>query len=194
MGLSPSLPRGGRRVAYAVARALATRRMRHADKLTALGGVLLVAWGVKLLLAPVPPPSDVPGFASVGAGILLLLAAACLRAGVAGDARAWRIPHYLLGAYAGIALAALFLAYKDNSAADWRALAGLAGLVDVALHLVVAPLEVALGALVGYADPEAPLYVLACLAVSLLGTRMLRRRLWPRLSGAGRAAPAGGPR
>lgn len=159
------------------------------------GGGVLVALGAKRLLDPVPPPSDLPGFALMGLGVLSLLGAVVLRAreqavGRLGEerARAWRLAHYLLGAYAGLVAAAVVLAFKDNGADDWRAMAGPWGALEVLLHALIAPLELALGALVGYLDPEAPLYVLACVAAGLLGARLLRRRTWPRLREAGQAA------
>lgn len=160
-------------------------------------GLALVAHGAWRLLAPVPPPSDVPGFAFAGAGLLMLGLALALRSAARaegldapGRARAWRTLHYLAGAYVGVAIAVLFLAHKDDTAADWRAMLGPAGALDVLLHVLIAPFELALGALVGFADPEAPLYALACVAAGLLGVRLLRRRLWPRQGEVGQAAVA----
>lgn len=165
--------------------AFRTGRLGKWVALTLGAGSLLVAWA--RLSAPVPPPSDLPGFALGGLGVALTLAAALLwqaeRAARHDGAKARRMrrPLYLAaGGYLGLVLGVLVLAYKDNSVQEWEALWGWNGAVDALLHAVTAPLTSILGFFVGFLDRRAPLYLATCIGAGLLFGYVVYRRQWPR--------------
>ena len=146
--------------------------------LVAIAGLVALGAGIWIELRPEPPISDAPGFLLIVAGFAALVGAAAWR-------RAWAL--WLLGAWAGMVVADLVLAYWGNSAADWRAMATPAGVVEFVLHVALAPIELGLGLVVGYRDALGPVVASACLAAGLLGSLIVRRR-WPRRWNAGEDA------
>lgn len=147
--------------------------------------VLCAFRGLSLLADPFPASSDLAAFSLVSAGLAL---------GVAGLAflrrRAWHV--WFFAAWAGCSIAALALAYKDTFVTElhvfgpWK----LAG--HMLAHAWIAPITVFFGFLVGFVEPDAWMYVLACVAVALLAGELLRRRLWPRASASRDPVVSGG--
>lgn len=152
------------------------------------GGALVAARGLSLLAAPTPARSDVPGFGLTSAGALLLLLGAILWSRRSSGRRAWH--WWAPAAYFGVGLAALVLAYKDSWREEWPALGFWRTITDMLLHLLIAPWEVFFGFVVGFVDPWAPAYVVACLAFAVLVAEALRRRTWPRERESGDANSA----
>lgn len=145
-------------------------------------------WGAWLLLLPAPPAmGDLPGMMLVGGGVLLLLLGGIganhartdrLRGEERRRARRWH--WWALGAYAGIGLAALVLGHRDLGASDYEALGPLGVAYHAVAHVVIAPLDLALGFVVGFLQRDALLVVLGSIAFALLAADLLRRRLVPR--------------
>lgn len=143
---------------------------------------LAFAQALAMLLEPVPTASDVVGFSLLGLALLLALASAML-----ATRRAWW--HWWIpGAWIGLATAALALAYKDTLLLELSVLGPFSLAWQMLIHALIAPIELFFGLIVGFVEPDAPLYILASLAVALLGTELLRRRLWPRQAGASSAS------
>lgn len=147
----------------------------------ALASLALAGLGVGILVQPQPVfSSDVPGLF-------------CLAGGLAGLAltlgrgrRHWLF--WAAGVHAGLVIAVLFLAYKDAPLEEARA-RGVMIVVDVLLHSVLAPLEVVMGFGAGFVQEGAGTLILVCAALGLAGAELVRRRLWPRLSGVTTSVP-----
>lgn len=126
------------------------------------------------LHAPVPARTDLAGYAmlAISAWLAYLGATLLLPRGW----WTWAFP----AAWVGLAIATLVLSYKDSFRAELAHFGPGPLALQMAAHALIAPIEVFFGFAVGFADPAAWAYVLACLAFSLLGAGLLRRRLWPR--------------
>lgn len=137
----------------------------------------IAAWlALDGLLAPTPPRSDLAGFSILAVALWSTYLAASLL-GPRGW-WTWAFP----SAWAGLATATLFLAYRETFRAELAHFGPAELGWQVALHALVAPIEVFFGFAVGFLDPQGAAVVLACLALSLLGGEILRRRLWPHQS------------
>lgn len=154
------------------------QRLRASVRVAAMalsGGALVCAYlALSILLDPVPSGSDVLGFAFLSLSLL----SAYLAVAISRPVRWWT--WWIPAAWLGLDVAALFLAYKDTFLLEL----GFFGPIDFALqlmiHVLIAPIEVAIGFLVGFVEPGAWIVVLVCVAVAILGAELIRRRLWPR--------------
>jgi hypothetical protein len=136
---------------------------------------VLAAFALFLLMDPVPAQSDLQGFSILGLALVLGFVAL-----VVGAERARWWHWWLAGAWVGLAVGALTLAYKDTLVAELRFFGPVELAWQMLLHVLIAPIELFFGFVIGFEAEDAPLYVLACVLVTLLGAELIRRRLWPR--------------
>lgn len=146
---------------------------RQASWLAFALAALAMARAGFMLADPAPPSSDLPTFILLALGALMAFLGSALRS----PARWWT--WWLPAAWIGCAIATLTLAYKDSLVAEWGELGALTVLWHVAIHVLIAPIELFFGFAVGFIDPDAWMYVVAAIGVSLLGAESIRRRLWP---------------
>lgn len=149
----------------------------------------LAALGVTValfdLLAPVPRRTDLAGFSLLALGVWSGYVATSILA--PRGWWTWAFP----SAWVGLSVSTLFLAYRKSFRDELAHFGPVELGWHVALHALIAPIEVFFGFAIGFLDPEGAIVVLACLALALLGGEMLRRRLWPREKGASVAQPRG---
>lgn len=149
---------------------------------------LLALAGASLLLQPAPPATgDLPGLLLAGASLPTLLAAAIALHRRATQGRPRRERHaarrwhwWATGAYAGVGLAALVLGHRDMGRADLEAMGPVLVLYHAVAHVVIAPLDLAIGFAVGFLQRDALLVLGGSLLFALLAAEALRRRLSPR--------------
>lgn len=153
-----------------------------------VGAVGALAWGLWLLLLPAPPAmGDLPGMMLVGGAFLAALVAGMAvhhrrtHARPREDARrARRWMWWAGGVYAGVGLAALVLGHRDMGRADYERLGAIGVAYHAVAHVVIAPLDLAIGFAVGFLQEDALLVVLGSVLFMLLAADLLRRRLTPR--------------
>lgn len=148
-------------------------------------GIAVVAFlqALTLLLDPAPHRSDLVGFSLFSLGLIFAFLAVALST----RPRWWT--WWLPAAWIGSALGTLTLAYKDTFLLELSYFGPFSLAWQMFLHVLIAPIEIFFGAVVGFEEPRAPLYILASLVVALLGAELLRRRLWPRERGSASSKP-----